>query len=268
MVALLREGFADGFLGSGMMGAIPVIKQRYADWISLFRDINRYAVALQYSLPIQKQDGRLLLAACFYLRTVSNLEAGVILLTRGMAPQSRAMLRVGMESLFALAAITKDPSAARQLVDAHNVQQGKMFHKVQRWSAPELRKRADAEVTEDTLKEIQARISETGAKAQSAESLAKTAGLHDWYLTAYAILSGAVHSSAADIERHVIKAPDGTVQELCNEPEVENLEKEWLLTSEMLLKAISSVSEIFEVKDAEQFIDQQYMRLRELADKV
>jgi hypothetical protein len=207
------DDFSQGFLSPAVIAVAKLIRNRYAPWIAAFARANRYGVELQHSIQVDGGNRQHVLAACLFARTLSNAQAAVILLGRGMEPQTRAMLRTTLESLFALAAVVTDPALADRFTFAHHIEQRRMFFGAREWTSPELKERAAAAATDDKLKEIEAHISETEAKKISAEALAKAAGLHEWYLTAYGLLSWAVHSTVGDLERHVVYADDGSVQE-------------------------------------------------------
>jgi len=91
-------------------------------------------------------------------RTISNIQAAAILLLRGMNPQTQAMLRNSLESLFALVAIAKNPSFADKLIAQHPRAQKRMLLNAQRWTAPELQEQAKAKATDERLKEIEAAL--------------------------------------------------------------------------------------------------------------
>lgn len=82
--------------------------------------------------------------------------------------------------------------------------------------------------------------------------MATAAGLEDMYLTAYAHLSGAVHSSARDLEQHFEVDEDGHILALTNEPVVKELGILFVMLGEVLIAAIRAVAEIcaLEVEDA------------------
>jgi hypothetical protein len=242
------------------------IKAKYEDWVEVIRDIEKVSREVQHRLHIPKDDLRLMLAALLFSRTISNVAASTLVFESGYKSQGRALLRVAMESTFTLVAIDKNPELADQFAQEDDLQRKRMLNKTKMWNSPELQEQAKAHATDEILAEIQEAIDENAVKKMSTEEYSKAADLHDWYLTAYSLFSTSIHNSVRDLESHIDTDDEGEVTQIINEPILDGLENLYLSGSEILLNALSSVSNIFEL-DVSEFSDQTFKRLTSLANE-
>jgi hypothetical protein len=243
------------------------IQDRYRNWVEVIRDIEKVSREVQHSLHIPKDNLRRVLAALLFSRTISNVAAATLVFESGYESQGRALLRVAMESTFTLVAIDKTPDLADQFAKEDDLQRKRMLNKARMWRAPELQEQARASATDEKLVEIQETIDENAVRKMSTEEYSKAAGLHDWYLTAYSLFSSSIHNSVRDLEGHIETDDEGEIIHIINEPILEGLESLYLTGSEVLLNALSSVSNIFEL-EISQFITQTNERLTTLSDEI
>jgi len=223
------------------------IQSKYKKWVKIIRDIEKISREVQHSIEIPKDDLRSILVALLFSRTISNIAASTAVFESGYASQGRALLRVAMESTFTLVAINKNPKLADQFAKEDDFHRKKMFFKARMWQAPNLQEQAKEHATDEKLAEIQKAIDENAIKKMSTEEYSKAADLHDWYLTAYSVFSTSIHNSVRDLESHIITDSDGGICQIINEPVFDGLEPLYLLGSEVLLKALESVSSVFDI---------------------
>ncbi len=243
------------------------IQDRYRNWVEVIRDIEKVSREVQHKLHIPKDNLRLLLAALLFSRTISNIGAATLVFESGFESQGRALLRVAMESTFTLVAIDKTPDLADQFAKEDDLQRKRMLNKARMWNSPELQEQAKSRATDEKLAEIQEAIEENAVRKMSTEDYSKAAGLHDWYLTAYSLFSASIHNSVRDLEGHIETDVEGEITEIINEPILDGLESMYLTGSEVLLNALNSVSNIFEL-EISQFITQTHERLTTLSDEI
>jgi hypothetical protein len=243
------------------------IQDKYRNWVQVIRDIEKVSREVQHRLHIPKDNMRPMLAALLFSRTISNVAASTLIFESGFESQGRALLRVAMESTFILVAIDKNPELADQFAQEDDLQRKRMFHKARMWNSPELQEQARAHSTDEKLAEIQEAIKENAVKKMTTEEYSKAAGLHDWYLTAYSLFSTSIHNSVRDLESHIDTDHDGEIIQIINEPILDGLESLYITGSEILLSALNSVSNIFEL-DVSQFVTQTQEKLTALADEI
>jgi hypothetical protein len=243
------------------------IQDKYRNWVQVIRDIEKVSREVQHRLHIPKDNMRPMLAALLFSRTISNVAASTLIFESGYESQGRALLRVAMESTFILVAIDKNPELADQFAQQDDLQRKRMFNKTRMWNSPELQEQARAHSTDEKLAEIQEAIKENAVKKKTTEGYSKAAGLHDWYLTAYSLFSNSIHNSVRDLESHIDTDDDGEIIQIINEPILDGLEILYITGSEILLNALKSVSNIFEL-DVSQFVTQTQEKLTALADEI
>lgn len=253
----------DGFLAESLDHVRALIRQKHAEWRSLLGRVNRLAVVNQHSIVIHQDSNLERYAAVLYARTLSTTQAAVLLLEAGLVPQARALLRAALETLFALTAIAKEPAVVDELIEGHAAEQKRAARNAPLWQHPELKQIADAEIASGRLQPLLA----SSAAALSTFDLAQKAGLEDWYRTVYMVFSWSVHGAAIDLNRHVVRGPDGDLAEFRNEPEIEGQESSWLCAVEILLKVTTALAAIF--PDVNQGpLEEQYADAHTLAAKV
>jgi hypothetical protein len=258
------SSFAEsGYLSTEIDKCIKEIRNRYSEWLDLIESINRFGQELQYRLKVDVTDPQSLVCATLYARTLSTFQAAVLLSERGIAPQAQMLLRCMLESIFSLVAISKHKDMARQFIAADAVNRLKMFNKVKTWKSEGLRELTRQRDTGVTKQEIEQDIEETDAKNISVEQMAIKAGLHDWYLTAYVIFSGSVHTSVRDLESHLAVDEASNTVSIVNEPTIAELDKLLLTAAEGMLLVLQAVEKVFSV-DTSQFVNNQYAELGRL----
>lgn len=239
------------------------VHAKYSDWLTTYASIEEKARETQHRLEVGRDNLRELLVAVLFARTIANTASAVLVVEHGYDVQGRALLRAAMESLFSLVAIEKDPEQAEKFVVADEQERKRMLNKSRAWSAPALKAKAQHIATDEKLEEIEKTIEATNAKRISTESMAIAAGLHDWYLTAYALFSASVHSNVRDLERHLVLTEDNEIEEIRNEPIIEELDRLLLTASELLLKGLESLDVVFGL-NSENFRSHAYERLAKL----
>jgi hypothetical protein len=231
----------DGFLSKDVDEIRSIVHQLYPAWVSLFYSTNRSAVGIQHALNINPSEPTHLYATALYARTLSSIQAAIVVLERGMEPQARALLRMALETFFALAAIAKQPSIVQRLQQAHAAEQRRAAKYMAQWQAAELQKVAHQHFSTGTLDQFL----RTKGKDVDVLELAKIGGYEDFYRTVYMVFSWSVHGATIDLERHLVKDARGNVIELRNEAEIENQVPSWSCAIELLIKSQEAIACIF-----------------------
>ena len=253
-----------GFLSEGLaVETKATCEEEYGPWLQVVRRINGQAVRTQHLLAVSPDDVQQVLAASLFARTLSTVQAAVLMIERGMPTQARILLRAAMDSVFNLVAVCLSAEYGQRFLAADQISRRKMFRKATMWHSPELQTVSQDTATDEKLAEINADIREANARDLTSEEAAKAAGLHDWYLTAYAVFSFAVHSNVRDLESHLVIGDKNKILGLKNEPDLSESDALLTTSAELLLKALRSVGQLFGV-DAEHFYKDTYQELRQL----
>lgn len=256
-----------GFLSTEIENVIDQVHRKYGNWIKLFEEISEFAVSVQHKIEIIPNNARSLLAATLFARTLANCQGAYLLIERGMNTQARILLRATIESLFSFVAICISEQTSQEYIDADECARRKMLNKARMWKDESLKAKAKEYATEEKLEEINNAIEEKNAKHIYTEQMSIKAGLHDWYLTGYSVLSGSVHSSVRDLERHLVLDDERNIKELCNEPDIVGLDSLLLMASETLLHALYSLKILFKI-EVEEFYSAKYETLGELTKTI
>jgi hypothetical protein len=237
------DDFQQGFLSEPFDEVRHSVRERYARWHAFFLDLNKANVSLQHALPIARDDVRSLLGAALFARTLASTQAAVLLLEHGLLSQSKTVLRSALESLFALCAIATKPELAEPLARTHESDKRSLAEKMLRWKSSALKGALPDSSNEEKLREIVA----TKTPQLNLFQLAEAAGMTDWYLSMYALLSFPSHSSVTDLISHLVTDGNGIVEALKNEPELEDQDSAWAYASEIQISAASAANTIFGV---------------------
>ena len=257
----------DGFLSSEIDDRVTWFRSTYPEWFNLVSSVNRFAWQLQYSLSVKTDDAQSLVCGTLYVRALSNYQGAVLLIQRGMSSQARILLRCLLESVFSLVAVSKHKELANDFIKADEIQRMKMLNKVERWRGENLRQVAADAQTKQTKEDLKRVIEEIGAKNIHVEEMAKKAELLDWYLTAYAVFSGAVHSSVRDLEHELALDSSRNIVSLKNQPSYEETPELLLAAIEAMLQTLIAVGAVLTV-DTSEFVESHYEQLRKLKNSI
>ncbi len=242
----------EGFVADEIEDVVGVVRHRYERHLAEVLALNKLLTRSQYELTIQPESPRELTCAALFVRAVGHCQAVLILLERGMAPSARAMLRCALEGLFNLAACASDSKVALSFIDADPVDRKRRAKYLGQVQDPAARSRLENDELEAIFQQLQIKIDEVDAHALKARDMARRAGLEDMYLTAYAMLSGAVHSSAGDVDGHYRTDKSGRVLELITAPAVDDLGCLYLVLGETMVGLIRAMTKVFALSAAEQ----------------
>jgi hypothetical protein len=233
-------------------GAVKaIIKDRYAVWVAIHAEIESRARELQHNRLLRIDSLQHLLVMALFARTVSNTSAAILVAEHGYSAQSKALLRTALESMFALAAIAKNPSAAEAFVQSGDRETKRKVFKSRLWSQS-LRTPLASRFSKETFKAAEDIANSTKAKIVSTEEMAKMAGLHDWYLTTYTIFSDAVHGNIHDLEQQFVRSEDGEeIEGVRSGATVDDLHGLYLCASEVLLKGLEAMDDVFQFDTGE-----------------
>lgn len=233
------NSFEDGFLSPEQAETVIIVRQRYQLWRDLVLEVNRIAVRCQHELIVHTENTLEVYGAVLFARTISTVQASVILLEQGLLPQARTVLRSAMESFFALSAIATKPEMVDRLVEAHEAEQRRVARNSGQWKHPELQT-----IAKKSLK-ISEKFLNSSAREVSAFDLAVVGGNEDWYRTVYNVFSWSAHATSQDLERHLVLGQERDIDELRNEPELDGLESTWSCAVELLTKSVRSIAVLF-----------------------
>lgn len=216
----------DGFLTPRRDRLEAGIRASREPIFSRAHQINRDCHRLVFSADVHNQDPREMLVAVSFIRALEHYQAVVLLLMAGLVAPGKAEIRATLEAVFTTRAIARDEAALRTFIMNDLLHRRRLVRKAQQHEHTnllELRGR----LTADFVRELETEIQTSGVKAQTTEELSKLAGMHDWYTTAYAMLSQATHTAVRELECYLAFDLDGKVRSVEYAPALEDIS--WLL---------------------------------------
>ncbi len=251
------------FLDQGFLSDLSEVRSavhsRYANYRIAFMRLNEQCMAAQYTLSISAEQPRDLLGAAFFMRTIASCQAAVILLEHGLPAQAKTVLRSSLESLFSLAAIEAKPELALSIAQSQDANKRSLADKMLRWECEELQASRDSSIGEEELLELKL----NNASEFKTWALAKEAGMTDWYLSCYALLSQSAHATVSDMTSHLVIDKDGNISAFKSEPEVDGQELVWAFTMQIQLRAAHAVTNMFGINTIDVSVHENALRALE-----
>jgi len=192
-----------GFIGQEIHRWIKATKQTHKALFELAERLNADCYGSLANVKINSGSLRQTLIACLFARCLELFQATYLLVARGMSPSANITLRALMEAMFVLCATAKDDDALEAYVIDGERERLRITKKLLADTNSALSSdRLD--VIRGIRNELDEKFKKQKVKKFSTEEFAKKAGLHSWYLTAYAKTSWAVHTTVRDIERYLV----------------------------------------------------------------
>lgn len=252
-----------GFLGTTIGGWIAEIRAKHNKYFELAYETNELCQSSMFELEPHSKHLQELLVASLFLRAISGYQATILLAERGMMSESRVMARTMLETVFSLCAIQKEPKLASDYAreDQHN--RLKFLNKYKALHGGNL----PADITPNELieleNELKQDIGKNQSKVRSTEQWAEKAGMHDWYLSAYAMLSMSVHTKVRDLEDYMIRDAKEEVREFQWGPSDIGIQEVLMTAIEAMLVALNAAAMVFR-KDKAAAINSLHNRLQKL----
>lgn len=146
------------------------------------------------------------------MRGLSNIQAAIVLVERGLTQESETLCRSGLETVFYLGAVLRDPTFIDSLIKDHSARRKTLANAI--LSLDEAFSDDVRSKVATFLKEIESPDDEKEkVKTIGIFSAAKSAELKDIYETYYRTLSNdSAHPSIASLDRYIDSDEDGNVR--------------------------------------------------------
>lgn len=236
-----------GFLGKEIEKWILKIRGAHSDFFQLADKVNQFCQKQMFKLEAHNKDKQETLVAALYIRVINTYQAAILLAERGLMSQSKTLTRSMIESLFSLCAIAKSEKYADEFIleDQRNrLRYVNKYRKLHGGIPPEV-SRAEIESLEKQLHED---IKEHEIKKKTTEQWSIDAGMHDWYLAVYSVLSDSVHSKVKDLERHLVVNNSNEIKEFQWGPDDHDIEKILMTLIQGMLTGLKCTLSLFNQK--------------------
>jgi hypothetical protein len=254
--------YEKGFLGTSIDDFSKSVQVHYSKFFELSHDINELAHAIKFELKVHNRDRQEFLSATLFLRLLNGFEAVVILGIKGLLFEAKVVLRSVIESLFILKLLCEKEDFALEYLGSSKVQSlkwMKIAHETQDPNFESLRQYASPEVMDTLRKEIE----QHGLRKLDVEPTAKRAGLHHFYNAQYRLLCEQVHCLPISLDPFLVQDEDGELSSFDWGPKHDDLDFVLFTNVQMLLVALESITQLFEV-DKKEKLEQIRQALKDL----
>lgn len=239
---------AQGYLGKSMEGVIIQVRAQHEVLFALASEVNTIAQRFLLELAPRSTNAQEIIVAALYVRIVSNYQATILLVERGMRPEACTLARAMLEGLFTLAAISKQAALVRDFIYEDQALRRKLLNRYRM-----LRSIADVmPLPEDELNAIGAKldadIQANRIRIKSTEEWAQVGGLHELYLTAYTVFSYAAHAKVRDLQNHLEFDKVGALRRFEWGPDTTDAPQILVATIEAILLSLRHTAELFGVE--------------------
>lgn len=190
MSTIERDGFLSEEAEEGHMKIIEAYKVVF----TLGRETNQEAMNLLRAIHLDWNDKGRIIASALFIRIVETYQAILLLLQMGMVAQARMLVRTGLDALFSMAAIARDPDLTKSYVAQHYDSVIKALKAAKRWKQETLRGQLSTEKIDELIAQNEAELKSTKCDKLKVWQWAEKAGLEDYYSVLYVENSSAVHS--------------------------------------------------------------------------
>ena len=254
----------EGFLSGEMSRYEGQIANRYSDELGLAKDVNRIAHEIIWSIEIDQGESSLLLATT-WIRQVETFQAFLIIIGKGLFPQSEILLRSIAESMFIVGAIGKDQTFANNYFSSDLVSRLKAARTITEYQrrsdiTPDAETETLIRQLEEDIEKIE-EIEERKIREFRIIEIAQIAQLMDYYDTLYRHTSMAAHTLPRSLNEMFFMDTRGNSEALKYEPKMGGLEIYLVSAIDMALYTLHEVANHFSLDFARIRIEEMRRRL-------
>lgn len=194
---------AEGFLTECPANILAEIRSFEPELFDTCEAVNRWGMEVAWNLQPRKSKAGQVAGALLFVKALNSFQAAVLLARRGMCVESEAMSRTGLECVFQLGALAKEPERhAKALESDHHrhlaTHAKKLLVHVQK----------GAVLAPEVVKDLEANTLLKGDSI-SMEKAAESAGLSHYYDSLYRGSSGfSAHPTLGALLRMVVSEGD------------------------------------------------------------
>lgn len=226
------------------MGRVP--SGTFVEIFALAQELNRECHRFLDGRSVDLGSELQITTSVLFARMLELYQAIVLVVDRGMAAPARVLFRAFLEAFFHFSAIHRDSEYLEAYLKQFHVQRKALVNRIRNSKSP-LLEGLRQPIDESLLSEIKETIKQEGARKVSIEEVARKADLYEIYVTAYAVLSRAVHSSPSDLESHLrYNAEEEAIEGFRYGPSAEETARTICLARMCMAEALNQISNTFE----------------------
>lgn len=192
----------NGFLDGRIVPWIAAHRNRHAALFAAVHALNQECHRFLDGRAVDVSSDLQITTVVLFARLMEFFQGLFITVEHGMVSVSRTVFRAHLEAYFHLIAIHRDSTFLGKYLDQLHLNRRTLVNRIRNSGDPHLASLRKA-MEEALVQEISDTIKAQNIQRLTTEEAARRANLHAVYATAYAYLSGAVHSAAWDLESHL-----------------------------------------------------------------
>ncbi len=244
----------EGFLSHEIEQWIKKYREENHKLFILSIELNRFAQSILLKLEINNGDIQKIISSALFARLISQYQSIIILIERGLVNEAKIILRVMLDNLFILVAITKDKKYTKFYI---NDDIEKRIHFLNRFSKnignhyDDILEKLDKEKIARELKELIEKketleSDELKLKGMiTTKKWAEFSEMESLYYRLYAQFNDAVHTLSRELEQYVSVNSNGEISKINWGPDVDGVDIVLTTSADFLCRALSSINGFF-----------------------
>ncbi|MCB2192576.1 MAG: hypothetical protein KQI62_13480 [Deltaproteobacteria bacterium] len=233
------------FLGEEINELRAQKMEELSKYFDLCFSVNRLASDFRSAIVVDRDVTRQVLCACLFQRLHENYQAAVLLLTYGLPMDSKIIVRTLWEGLYNLRVITKDKKATELYIKYGEKLRLEKLRKALSKDRPFV-KENNHSFTKEELNQFKDFYEEIKSVDIKIAALAKDAGLADYHVTLYSLLSDVAHCSPRVLDSYLVLDEQDRVVDIKWGP---NWDKDYRFVvtaaAEGMLFVLESINQLF-----------------------
>jgi hypothetical protein len=253
----------NGFLDSDIIKFCGLITNQHRIYFDYCYSLNRLANLSKYKIKVMNTNGQQVIAACLFTRILEGYQATIILLRYGLQVDAQVTLRSVLEAFYKLKGICEKSDFMGKYIKDGELDQFRTLETIQKSDNPYFAPFKQSN-TDNSLREIQNKISELKGAKITVKEIAKCVGLLNWHESTYKHLCDAVHTSPKLLEKYLNIDDKDNLRGLFWGPNIEgNFELIILTAAEILFYTLRSAQALFLLRIKTQ-LKEHYSKLNKL----
>jgi hypothetical protein len=242
------------FLCDGMKPIVAEIREHHAQAIRLAEKTNTFANEWLFKTSLSKQNRQQVIVSALLPRLLTAFQACLLVGERGLSAEAILLARKVLEVTFRIVAVAKSDEIAIKYVQADKVSQQKLLKKLK--SLRTIQHTAEeSEEFERLHAKASAVVIAEGVKEVSTRDYAESAGMLDFYDSAYAYFSQSAHTNVRDLESLVEKGTDGEIEAIRYGPDPDRLSDVLCAAIDFVTISLDAAFKVLPDGDAEMLAD-------------
>jgi len=234
-----------GFLSPEIEGYRARFRESHVPYFDFVDRVSHFCHQTKFKIKAHSRDGQEIFAVGLFIKVMQDVEAGVLLLERGLVSQAASLLRIGLEALIILGKVCQSNGFVEAFIRIGERQRLRIV-RAMRSNPAEAFDVIRGDLTDNLIEHIVDLIGD--AKDETVQQWSQDIGLSALYDGQYRLFSSEVHSRPRSLERYVDLSDVGELQDIRFGPDLnENLRPELLEAARILITAMAFLNTLFEL---------------------